>query len=403
MAASIIRYDHFYVASSGAMGAAAQVNDVIVVACMAKSATHATCTVTGATATMAEQQFTYQALDPAGITFLTGLVTGAGTPTLTLNSLSDQAFAAWIVRGVSSATANAAGGNTGSGNPLVTSATLAPSITSSLFIAYLDEPAGGNFTSFTMSVTTDNSTTTHADASGHQLDVTSGNYTPGVNLTAGTAFHVMSAIFLPNTGGVSSPNVTAVGSATPANGSALIITGTAFGASQGTGGVTLGGIAQTVTSWADTSITITVARGTNKYGTPLSVIVTNNAGVASNTFSGVTGITAQSGWSFVNISTPDPIPAHRLQAVADLASGDQVAWDTKVALVTVLPDASYYAAQSVTTFNAEAWTSGGWGALGLQTINVTAPPPPPPDPTPPPPVPPVTPPAVGAGRWNKVL
>lgn len=203
-------------------------------------------------------------------------------------------------------------------------------------------------------------------------------------------------------GGASGPSISGVSNASPANGSALTITGTNFGASQGAGTVNLGGTVQTVTSWAATSITITVARGANQYGVTLNIVVTDNGAAASNAFP-ITGIVPQSGWSYVNLTAQNADSTKRLTASADLASGDQVAYDNKTSLVTVLADSTFYCTSAVASFNCEAWTGGaggGWGTTALQTINAVAPPPPPPPPPDPIPVPL---PPVPAGRWNKVL
>jgi hypothetical protein len=218
---------------------------------------------------------------------------------------------------------------------------------------------------------------------------------------AQTNLHPNAAALLTVTykGGAAGPSVTAVSNASPANGSALTITGTNFGASQGAGGVTLGGVAQTVTSWAATSIAITVARGVNQYGVALNIVVSDNSAAASNAFP-ITGIVPQSGWSYVNLTAQNADSTKRLTAIADLASGDQVAYDNKATLATVLADSTFYCTSAVASFNCEAWTSGGWGTTALQTINAVAPPPPPPPPPDPIPVPL---PPVPAGRWNKVL
>jgi hypothetical protein len=169
-------------------------------------------------------------------------------------------------------------------------------------------------------------------------------------------------------GGGTSPSVSSTSTATPANGSALTLTGTNFGATQGAGSVTIGGISQTVTSWADTSIVVTVARGTNKYGVAVNVVVTDNALVPSAPYA-LTSIQPQSGWAFVNLTTPDPVISRRLQTSPDLDSGDQIAYDTKSGGVTVAADATFTAANTVTRFQFEAWTpAGGWGAQGEQII-----------------------------------
>ena len=70
----------------------------------------------------------------------------------------------------------------------------------------------------------------------------------------------------------------------------VTITGTSFEASQGTGNVIISpsnnvadgsAVSQTETAWADTSITITTARGSLTYGAQMYLFVTNNSG-ASN-------------------------------------------------------------------------------------------------------------------------
>lgn len=163
------------------------------------------------------------------------------------------------------------------------------------------------------------------------------------------------------------PAISGTSSATPSNGSTLTITGTAFGASQGAGGVTIGGIAQTVTAWADTTIDVTVARGTNKYGAAVNVVVTDNSLAASAPFA-LTSLQPQSGWAFVDLATPSTTAYNRLQAVPDLASGDQIAYESLSGAVAVATDATFTVASGVSAFRFEVWTpADGWGAIGVQT------------------------------------
>lgn len=205
--ATVSGYTHAYVASVVTLGASASVGDVIIAASMAKSTTHSTCTITGATATMTERRFDSEALDPGGVTILTGLVTGAGTPILTFNSLSDQGVCGWIESGLSSEVPDASGGNSGAGSPLVTSAALVTTHTCTFFYVYLDEAAGANFTSFTDSAITDNDTATHEDASGHITGLVAGTYSAsGVN-GASSAFRVVSVICLPETSVAATSNI----------------------------------------------------------------------------------------------------------------------------------------------------------------------------------------------------
>lgn len=167
------------------------------------------------------------------------------------------------------------------------------------------------------------------------------------------------------------PGISSLSTSTPANGSSLTITGTNFLATQGAGSVTIGGVAQTVTAWSNTSITVTVARGTNQYGTNLAVQVTNNSALASNT--STVQITPQSGWAFTNLGTPNATSTNRITAVADLVSGDQLAYDTKSGMVIVYSDATFSADSSVANFSVEAWSSGnGWGSAATQTLSAGA-------------------------------
>ena len=57
---------------------------------------------------------------------------------------------------------------------------------------------------------------------------------------------------------VPAPSITVLDPASGRNGASVAITGTNFGASQGTGTVTFNGVAATPTSWSGTSITVPV-------------------------------------------------------------------------------------------------------------------------------------------------
>lgn len=225
---------------------------------------------------------------------------------------------------------------------------------------------------------------------------------------AQTNLHPNAAALLTVTykGGAAGPAITGVSNASPANGSTLTITGTNFGASQGSnGGATLTGPSgaggMPIVSWSSTSIQVTVSRGLNAYGGGYTLFVADSTGTISNSFP-LTSVQPQAGWSYINLTTPNADSTKRLTTIADLASGDQVAYDNKSALATVLADGTFYCTAAVTSFNCEAWTTGGWGATAIQSINTVAPPPPPPPPPQPDPPPvPVAP--FPAGRWNKVL
>lgn len=205
-----------------------------------------------------------------------------------------------------------------------------------------------------------------------QLSVIKKDTTSTGTITAGwtsaTAADAMPQVAFIMRGTTTLPTITGVSTATPQYQGSLTITGVNFGASVGT--ATLGGKTQTVTFWGDTSITVTVDRGTNKYGVALNLQITTAASVNSNTFTGITGLIPQTGYSYVNLGTINATASHRLTATTaqDLASGYQVAWDTNSGQTTVLTDATFVTYVS-TGFNAEACNSFGWGSLGLQRIN----------------------------------
>ena len=164
------------------------------------------------------------------------------------------------------------------------------------------------------------------------------------------------------------PIITSTSSSSPINGTSLTITGTGFGASQGTGTVTIGGVAQTVTSWGATSVVVTAARGTNKYGAEIDLIVTADNGGVSIAYA-LLGLAPQAGWSYTNLGTPNTTTENRLTCIADLAAGDQVAYENVTSTVVVSSDASFSAGSAVTSFDVEAWTnSDGWGSVATQTL-----------------------------------
>jgi hypothetical protein len=85
-------------------------------------------------------------------------------------------------------------------------------------------------------------------------------------------------------------------------------------------------------------------------------------------------ITAPSGRSFVDLSTPNAEAANRITAVPDLAAGDQLEISSvvggSIGDVTVNPDATFDCDELVTSFTVRAWDEGDatWGAPGIQTI-----------------------------------
>lgn len=136
-----------------------------------------------------------------------------------------------------------------------------------------------DLTAVTTSITTGNilkltavGTTITLYKNGTQVDqVTDSSYStgqPGIyylrnnnNSTRGDDF------FAADIGGTSGLTITSVTPSSFDSGiTGIVIAGSGFGASQGSSTVDIGGQAQTVTAWSDTSITITSARGSNSMG-----------------------------------------------------------------------------------------------------------------------------------------
>jgi len=88
------------------------------------------------------------------------------------------------------------------------------------------------------------------------LEATSGN--PGGVLTLGTATFDNVSV---DSAAAPAPVITSVSATTGSIGSQVTISGSHFGASQGSSLVTLNAVPMTINSWSDTSITITIASG----------------------------------------------------------------------------------------------------------------------------------------------
>lgn len=166
------------------------------------------------------------------------------------------------------------------------------------------------------------------------------------------------------------PTISGTSAAAPRRNSLLYIFGNNFGATQGTGGVTIGGATESVQSWSNTLITVLVAIGTNKYGATVNAIVTDGLGNVSSGFA-LTGFLPPVGSDYVNAGTPNPTATNRLTFTADAASGDQAEWTVRdgASVFTVDTDLTF-SATGYGTFSARLWVpTDGYGAAADQVLD----------------------------------
>jgi len=175
-------------------------------------------------------------------------------------------------------------------------------------------------------------------------------------------------------------------------GVALTITGTAFEAVQGTGGVTQEQgaviVGLTETAWSDTSITATsaVIEVTGlKYGSNTIKVTVDAGGNDTTTF--VANPVADN--SYIDL-TSIATAGDRITAIADLAIGDQIRYEALLQLegvptvytVAVNADATFSVDGStldgIYTFNIRAWDTSDqtWGTAADQTVVIGTPAPP---------------------------
>ncbi|MEN9417118.1 MAG: hypothetical protein RI988_738 [Pseudomonadota bacterium] len=161
----------------------------------------------------------------------------------------------------------------------------------------------------------------------------------------------------------------------------IVITGTGFGATQGTGSVTITQgavtVAQTVTSWSATSIQFSTAFEASpndlKFGAA-TLRVTENGGTYAEI--GIT-ITPPTGQTYVAITSVNATPGYRFVVSPDLAVGDQV-WARGLGGtaapggLTLNADGTFYfASGSPTGFEILVWNAasaswGSWLAQGFE-------------------------------------
>lgn len=181
--------------------------------------------------------------------------------------------------------------------------------------------------------------------------------------TSGTSYQVLYALVIPvDPGG---PAIASIDDDTPTDGASRTLTVTGAGATQGT--VTLGGEAQTVTAWSDTSITFTVSLGNNRYGENAAIVVTTASEQSSSGYN--VQVQPEAGTSYVNLAAPLASSGDRLTATPDLSDGDQIRWFgvAGTGTVTVNSDGSYSYDSGVSSFQWRV-NDGTWSITGTVTI-----------------------------------
>ncbi|ARM83981.1 hypothetical protein [Marinobacter salarius] len=136
------------------------------------------------------------------------------------------------------------------------------------------------------------------------------------------------AVEFPVTGaGPSGPSLDTIPS-TAYPGQSRTVSGSGFGATQGTGGLTIGGVSQTITSWSDTSITLTTVLGANSYGSGKTIEVTTDD---DDTDSGTIELVANTagGFGVVTMSSPNTADESSVAygATPTVVTGDQFEWE----------------------------------------------------------------------------
>ena len=152
----------------------------------------------------------------------------------------------------------------------------------------------------------------------------------------------------------------------------VVIVGTGFGATKGTNGkVEIGTTEQTVTAWSDTSITISIVFGNNKYGASKTLKVTNDA---SETGTKSITITAPSGVNYVDLTSVAG-GGTRVTELGTLETGDQVEWSSvsvgAIGDVTVAADSTYTWAAPVQSFLVRYHDGTSWSGYASEDKEFT--------------------------------
>lgn len=232
------------------------------------------------------------------------------------------------------------------------------------------QTGGDATTEFTSSDANFNS----ANARAVQFYASAADTTPAIrvqrNTTSASVYQSLVIAGVPDYSAGGTPTITSTSDDTPTDGSTLTLTVTNAEASQGTGGVTADGVGWTETSWADTSVAVTVALGDNKYGVNVPLVLTNNSGLSSSAYN--VQIQPASGKAYVNLSGTLATEGDRITAIPDLASGDQLEISNviggTISDVTVNADASFSVVAGVTAFDVRVNDDTGWSVAATQYV-----------------------------------
>ena len=155
-------------------------------------------------------------------------------------------------------------------------------------------------------------------------------------------------------------------------GQSRTISGSGFGATQGTGGVTIDGVSQTITSWSDTSVTFTTVLGDNSYGTGKPIVLTNDA---AETLSDTIELVADTagGFGYVEMLNPDTSDESSVAfgATPTVVTGDQFEWEDFNSLNLSVDAQGFVTVDTAGTFRGRFWdaTDGTWGAVNTFTAS----------------------------------
>lgn len=198
---------------------------------------------------------------------------------------------------------------------------------------------------------------------------TAASATPSVGVdsgASGTNYQTMILIGAPDA--VTGPTITSTSDDTPTDGTTLTISGLNFGASQGTGGVTVDGVSVTPNSWSDTAIVIPVAIGDHTYHHDLPIVVTANGGASSSAHN--IQIQEASGVESFDLSGTLAAAQYRLTSSPDLAAGYQVEVSNIAGGTTAgfegFSDGSYRVQPTVVSFRWRAHNGTEWGTYATE-------------------------------------